>query len=108
MGRIAFPSTWATAQSLSFEESMSCSDRLLAWILYNMFVAVQALRGEGFLHQGQLPTDLPKLPVYTGLATSSCQSGKATDMLPLTGRDPRLLEAVGEFQDAIHLAHQSG
>lgn len=78
----------------------------LACVLNNTFVAVQAMQGEGFLHQGQLPTNLPKL--HINLAPSSCQSEKATTMLPLTGRDPRLVEAVKEFQDALLIARQSG
>ncbi|CAL8470323.1 g9865 [Coccomyxa elongata] len=66
----------------------------------------QAMQGEGFLHQGQLPSELPKL--HIGLAPSSCQSEKATTMLPLTGRDPSLVEAVKEFQDALLIARHSG
>ena len=93
----------APPQSWSASTFLFCNDQVIGRLNYNMFVAVQALRGEGFLHEGQLPTKLPKL----SMASRPPQSGKTTDMLPLTGRDPLMVEAAADFQDALLEARKS-
>lgn len=96
----------ASLWNMHREGQVRQSSRLSTFISKVKPRTLQALQGHGFVHEVDLPTALPRQ--QPAKEASSSDSGGATWMYPLIGREPSMLQTAQTFQEALLKAHQSG